>query len=136
MNVLEGFDTSFVFELANPSTICRFMDDVQTNCRSRGGDGFAFVVQNEQEIALGSGGMELGYGGISNALAIEFDTWFNYEQLDAYENHISVHVGPRNSPVTGNHTLSLGSTTRIADLLDGSSHSVRITYTPNLDENM
>lgn len=137
MNVREGFETSFTFRIANPSTFCTNMDDTYTNCRSRGGDGFAFVVQNDQAIGIGSGGMELGYGGLRNALAVEFDTWFNYDQLDVYENHISVHVGGGdNAPVVqANHTHSLGSTSSILDLTDG-DHRVKITYTPNLDESM
>lgn len=137
MNVREGFDTSFTFRLSNPSTFCKSMDDAYTNCRSRGGDGFAFVMQNDQAIGIGSGGMELGYGGLQNALAVEFDTWFNHEQLDVYENHISVHVSDRGdgNAVQANHTHSLGSTSNILDLTDG-NHVVKITYTPNLDESM
>ena len=63
MQVREGFDTSFVFRVSNPSVTCTYMDDVYTNCRcvlrswsdeslcqiegrSRGGEGFAFVIQN------------------------------------------------------------------------------------------
>ncbi|DAZ95160.1 TPA: hypothetical protein N0F65_012414 [Lagenidium giganteum] len=134
MNVREGFDTSFTFRLSNPSTKCTSMDDVHTNCRSRGGDGFAFVIQNDGELALGSGGMELGYGGIKNAIAIEFDTWYNYEQRDNYENHISVHTGGNLGYVVANHSVSLGATTTIPDLTDG-LHIVRITYTPQIDEN-
>lgn len=42
---------------------------------SRGGDGFAFVIQNQAPTALGHGGMELGYGGIQNSIAVEFDSW-------------------------------------------------------------
>ena len=32
----------------------------------------------------------MGYGGIDNSLAIEFDTWFNAEQGDIYQNHLAV----------------------------------------------
>ena len=32
----------------------------------------------------------LGYAGISNVLAVEFDTYFNAEILEPYENHVSV----------------------------------------------
>jgi hypothetical protein len=32
----------------------------------------------------------MGYEGIINALAVELDTFMNYDQLDFYENHISV----------------------------------------------
>ncbi|KAG6598151.1 lectin domain-containing protein [Phytophthora cinnamomi] len=137
MNVREGFSTTFSFRAANPSTVCRVMDNVHTNCRSRGGDGFAFVVHNDvqQELALGSGGMALGYGGLENALAIEFDMWFNPELLDVYENHISVHVSGNGGVVQPNHTYSLGCTSNIPDLTED-THSVRITYKPNLDERM
>ncbi|KAG2980393.1 hypothetical protein PC118_g11209 [Phytophthora cactorum] len=137
MNVREGFTTSFSFRATNPSTMCRVMDNVHTNCRSRGGDGFAFVIQNDvqQELALGSGGMSLGYGGLQNALAIEFDTWFNPELLDVYENHISVHVSGKGGVVQPNHTHSLGATSNLPDLTED-VHTVRITYKPNLDETM
>ncbi|KAE9335289.1 hypothetical protein PR003_g13089 [Phytophthora rubi] len=137
MNVREGFSTNFSFRAANPSTVCRVMDNVHTNCRSRGGDGFAFVVHNDvqQELALGSGGMALGYGGLQNALAVEFDTWFNPELLDVYENHISVHVSGNGGVVQPNHTYSLGSTSNLPDLTED-THTARIVYKPNLDERM
>ena len=32
----------------------------------------------------------MGYEGIFNALAVELDTYFNYDQLDFFENHVSV----------------------------------------------
>ncbi|KAE9106725.1 hypothetical protein PF005_g12908 [Phytophthora fragariae] len=107
MNVREGFSTNFSFRAANPST----------------------------ELALGSGGMALGYGGLQNALAVEFDTWFNPELLDVYENHISVHVSGNGGVVQPNHTYSLGSTSNLPDLTED-THTVRIVYKPNLDERM
>jgi hypothetical protein len=57
----EGFDTTFKFRISNPSLRCDVMDDVNTNCRSRGGDGFAFVVQEDSGQALGGAGADLGY---------------------------------------------------------------------------
>lgn len=80
MNVREGLDTTFQFRISNPSTKCTFMDDAYTHCRARGGDGFAFVIQNHHEVALGKNGMEMGYGGIPNSLAIEFDTRYKKKQ--------------------------------------------------------
>lgn len=135
MSVREGFETSFSIRMANPSTRCRFQDRVHSHCRSRGGDGLAFVVQNDHAIALGGGGNALGYGGIRNSLAVEFDSWYNHELLDAYENHVSVHVSSTDSDdgaeETQHHSRSLGSTTRIPDLTQG-THRVRIKYSPNL----
>ena len=112
MNVREGFDTTFTFRISNPSQHCQFMDDVYTHCRSRGGDGFAFVVQNYDQVALGKGGMEMSYGGIRNSIAVEFDTKFNYENIDPYENHISVHTRGWREDNSANHSYSVGSTVK------------------------
>lgn len=40
-----------------------------------GGDGFAFVIQGEGPTAVGRSGNELGYGGITDSVAIEFDMY-------------------------------------------------------------
>jgi hypothetical protein len=90
MNVREGFDTYIKFQISNPSQKCNSLDDVNTYCRSRGADGIAFVIQNAAPDALGNAGSGLGYEGIFNSLAVELDTFFNYENMDLYENHISV----------------------------------------------
>lgn len=90
MNVHEGFDTTIRFRISNPSQKCDRLDDVNTYCRSRGADGWSFVLQNQAPDALGLAGSGLGYEGIFNALAVELDTYYNYDQLDYYENHISV----------------------------------------------
>ena len=55
------------------------MDDVHTHCRARGADGVAFVLQGQSAAELGEGGAQMGYGGIPNSLAVEFDTWYNTE---------------------------------------------------------
>ena len=90
MDVREGFDTTITFEISNPSFHCSRMNDVNTYCRSRGADGLAFVLQNVAPNALGVSGSGLGYEGIFNSLAVEIDTFMNYDNLDFYENHISV----------------------------------------------
>ena len=78
VNVREGFDTRISFEISNPSQKCDRLDDVNTYCRSRGADGFAFVIQNVGDTALGLAGSGMGYEGIYNALAVELDTYVNY----------------------------------------------------------
>ena len=40
-----------------------------------GGDGFAFVIQGEGPDAVGRSGNDLGYGGIKDSVAIEFDMY-------------------------------------------------------------
>lgn len=135
MNVREGFDTTFVFRIANPSTACDVMADVFTYCRSRGADGLAFVVQNEGNTALGATGSGLGYAGISNSLAVEFDTYHNPDVADVYENHISVQTRGFRQENDAHHFHSLAMTARIADLTT-SQHAARIRYIPYVDEDM
>ena len=47
------------------------------SCATAGGDGFAFVLHRDPSgsAALGTNGRGLGYEGIENSLAVEFDTW-------------------------------------------------------------
>ena len=132
MNVREGFDTTFTFHLSNPSLTCDVMDDVHTRCRSRGADGFAFVIQNEDGLALGRGGMDLGYGGIANGVAVEFDTYFNYEILDPYENHIAIISEGWRHELTSNHSSSFGDVVDPPDLAN-QVHTARVVYSPEFD---
>ncbi len=133
MNVREGFDTSIRFEISNPSQKCDRLDDVNTYCRSRGADGFAFVIQNVGETALGLAGSGLGYDGIFNALAVELDTYHNYDQMDYYENHVSVMTQGWRQNLSANHSRSLATSNRVPDLTDG-RHTIRIRYDPNFDD--
>lgn len=55
-----------------------------------GADGLAFVIQGVSPVSLGNSGSGLGYEGIANSLAVEIDTFHNFDQMDYYENHISI----------------------------------------------
>jgi len=136
--VVAGFDTSFQFQITG--------DGVHNVS-----DGFAFVIQNQSWNAVGARGGGLGYGvgpsdaGISNSVAVEFDTWDNGEEfpdpvsrlpggsLGTEQDHISVQTRGllENSP---DHTYSLGSTDPadpVANSIgDGNVHEVRIVYVP------
>ncbi|CAM9683580.1 unnamed protein product, partial [Pylaiella littoralis] len=129
VTVGEGFDTTFTFRLSSPSLRCNTMDDVYTHCRSRGADGVAFVVQGEGPTALGRSGMGLGYAGISNMLAVEFDTHYNPEMLEPFENHISVQIRDWRHAGSAHGSHSLGSTPNVVDLTDGEL-AARVKYTP------
>ena len=128
-NVREGFDTQFTFRISNPSLRCDRQDDVNTYCRSRGADGLALVLQDESPSALGRYGSGLGYDGIYNALAVEVDTYFNYDLLDVYENHVSVLTQGWRYNLSANHSYSLASTSRVPDLTD-QTHTLRVRYEP------
>ncbi len=65
-----GWSLEFTFRLWDRSQPC----DV---CQPAGAEGLAFVIQNSANgtQALGAGSSGLGYKGIENSVAIEFDTW-------------------------------------------------------------
>lgn len=71
----------------------------------------------------------LGYAGISNMLAVEFDTFYNHEMLEPYENHVSVQTRGWRDPGSAHGSHSLGSTPNVVDLTAGDV-TARIKYTP------
>jgi serine/threonine protein kinase len=113
--VESGFETTFQFQISGGS----------------GADGFAFVIQNFRDKALGKNGGYIGYVGIKNCLAIEFDTWNNLSAFgDPKANHISVQTGIKDSK-NPNRNYLLGCTTDIPKLADGEIHTVKIDYSSN-----
>lgn len=85
LTVMTGFETSFTFQISDHSRECSthkdpsFSTQLYESCATHGGDGFAFVLQRDPNgtSALGADGRGLGYEGIENSLAVEFDTWYN-----------------------------------------------------------
>jgi hypothetical protein len=57
----------------------------------RGADGIAFVAQSQGPRALGGWGGGLGYRGIRDSVAVEFDIYRN--QPDPSSNHLAVSLG-------------------------------------------
>lgn len=93
-----------------------------------GGDGIAFVLQNHDNgtQTIGQNGEHLGYGGISNSIAIELDTWDNQNNADMYWDHISIHS-------SGRYTNSAHEHARLnvpirKPLADGKVHEIQISY--------
>jgi len=125
-NVQDGFDTTFKFQITEKDPVYN------------GADGFAFVIQNDSSIAIGRFGQP-GYGsytieetnGISNSIAIEFDTYNNWNLGDPGDNHISVQSRGL-LPNCTDHAYSYGVTSNISDLNDGNVHAARILYSDNL----
>ena len=86
-------------------------------------------------MAIGSDGQEMGYGGISNSIAIEFDMWTNVDTQgsdDLFFDHISIHSASTgiNSPGA---TTMLGNP-RPIDMADGAVHRARVQYFPYVEE--
>jgi Bacterial lectin len=119
--VQDGFAATFAWQI--------------NRARAVGGDGFAFVIQNTSAMALGEGGSGMGYSGIANSLAVEFDTTQNTPeewggtQGDPNANHLSVQ-SRGTMPNSADPTYSLGTTSTIPALADGAIHQAQITYTP------
>ncbi len=109
--VADGFTADFDFGISPPGG---------------GADGFAFVIQNTAADALGGGGGGIGYDGIPNSLAVEFDTWFN-PGGDPAATHVAVHsLGTgANSAVSGR----LGAAV-LESFRDGATHRARVVYSP------
>ncbi|HUI84072.1 MAG TPA: L-type lectin-domain containing protein [Candidatus Binatia bacterium] len=152
----QGFTTYFAFKFHNPTTCCN------------PGDGFAFILQNSSATdptegasgsgltALGADDGGMGYSGINNSLAVEFDIFG--DAWDPNSNHVSIQTcggdpSQFNSPVhlPGDYTIGqndhvtscllsegaintsipvLGGTCNEDGCSDGAIHQVVIEYTP------
>lgn len=112
-----GFETTFSFRL--------------TGGANGGGEGLAFVIQNNAVPALGPAGPAMGYGGINNSLAVEIDTRQS-TATDPAAGHISVQVrGTAASPQTNSadHAASIGVVTAgLPNFTDGNAHTARVVY--------
>ncbi len=111
-----GFETTFQFQLQSVS----------------GADGFVFLLQNTAASPLGAAGCELGYHGLANSLAVEFDTYTNSSCSAGNVNdpagvHLSVHtLGPGANSVA--ESASIASTTTVPNFAGGNVHTARIRY--------
>jgi uncharacterized repeat protein (TIGR01451 family) len=140
--VVNGFTTSFTFQITNPS--------------NPPADGIVFVIQNSSAglgaigYSGGNGGA-LGYGdddanqnpstgeGIANSIAIEFDTYTNgWDRSN--NNHIAIQSCGSGNNTSHHDYLCQGTTGPDSTLgffpvstptfADGNPHTVTITYTP------
>jgi hypothetical protein len=71
-HVVDGFAITLRFKISEPSRNCKTKEVLSDRCTSRGGDGFAVVVQDRGANAIGASGEGLGYAGIPNSLLFLF----------------------------------------------------------------
>ena len=142
--VLTGFETTFAWQITDQSSECTsivdkaFSTHQHESCVTVGGDGFAFVVHSDLRLgkdALGGDGQDLGYGGIVNSIAIEFDTWTNTQpgSDDVFQDHIAIHAAGPLLPNSSTEATALGSW-RPYDIADGKTHRAKIQYLPYVEE--
>jgi hypothetical protein len=120
VNVAQGFTTLFTLQIIPNS-------DSYTTA-----DGMAFVIQNSSVNAIGDDTGQPGYEGIVDSVAVEFDTFQNFQLDDPNNNHVGVQ-----SCGTGPNSLNHGTSCNLGlqpnlplTLADGNPHEVAITYTP------
>jgi uncharacterized repeat protein (TIGR01451 family) len=124
--VSNGFSTTFKFQITNPSQPTA--------------DGIAFVIQNSGAglQAVGDGGGGIGYQGIDNSLAVEFDTYANETdpEWDGSGNAPANHVAIQSCGLQANsaaHTqCEISLATAPVSLADGAPHTVQIEYTTGI----
>ena len=132
--VTDGFETTFQFRIARPG----LPEGVEGE---EGADGFAFIIQNEGLDAIGSRGADMAYGGIENAVVVEFDIYENAADEDPDGNHISIQgsVGG-GGPVHADKNYRLAEATSAthpglpASFIgnETSFHTARVVYEPGL----
>ncbi len=87
-----------------------------------GADGMAFVLRSTG-TTTGIGGGLLGYGGITNSIAIEVDTWNNGGVYEIASDHLAMNSN-------GVLTHNIEPAYAIANIEDGSAHDFRVTWDP------
>lgn len=131
----ESFQTefSFIFDHGN-----NFNND---DGSLPGADGIAFVIQNESSYSIGSYGGDIGYGGMNNAVAIEYDTYHNGPQQivnynDPNGNHIAVQI-PVFNKISAKHSPenTLAINDKILEIKNGKRYYSRIEYN-HIDKNL
>jgi hypothetical protein len=109
MSIINGFDTTFTFRVHRSAGNGGISDLTA--------DGLAFVIHNDPTgtSALSGAGGTIGYGGgvlhgggLHNAVAVEFDTYYNLEETaDPNGNHVAIFQSLETSPISANHLTNL-----------------------------
>lgn len=101
VSFLNGFTTSFIYTAGG----------------NRAADGFTFTVQNVSPTAIGGGGGGLGYGGLANSSAVQFNIYTGGGQPIGTNFAIGGAVGP----YTASDPVNLG---------NGNPIQISLTYDP------
>ncbi len=127
--VISGFRTEFSFRIRNGS------NNTCEDSSIPGADGLAFVIQNFIPYALGTHGGGIGYDGIPNSVAIEFDLFSNDSTqienfFDPNGNHIAVQsFGQKANSSKHQSPYTLGINSKILQILnDGTIYYSKVVY--------
>jgi hypothetical protein len=112
---IQQFSSQFTFQMTNASA-----------------DGITFIIQNNAATSLGTGGGDLGFGGLPKSLAVKFDLWSNAgegnDSTGLYVNGVDPYVPATDLTPTG---IELNSGDVISVLLsyNGTTLTEKITDT-------
>ncbi|WP_420574518.1 lectin-like domain-containing protein [Kordia sp.] len=97
---------------------------------ANGADGITFIIKNTQAPEIGNSGGGMGYEGINNSLAIEFDTWQNNDLGDPFFDHLAI-VSQGNNDHNGTTNLAgpIQASPTSTNIEDGTEHIIRIEWT-------
>ncbi|RLN78347.1 hypothetical protein BBJ28_00000507 [Nothophytophthora sp. Chile5] len=134
--VLQGFETRFTFQITDQTRRCFEVKDQNfglreyQSCAVHGGGGLAFVLHSHpnRTATLGAQGSQMGFVGLQNSLAIEFDTWFNDDSAgnDVFYDHVAIYSrGQGANEATESARISAAA---VHNLADGKVHVVKIRY--------
>ena len=129
VKVRDGFETKFKFKIHNATGGNGGREDGGYT----GADGFAFVMQSESNMAMGGTASDMGYGGIKNAFAIEFDQYKNTNEKykdyrDPNGNHIGIQYA-KNRAITAEHLPETFIMTKGVDVnSNGTEYYCKIVY--------
>ena len=109
---------------------------LQINKRQEvGADGLAFVIQNAPEPSIGYPGCNIGYGGLTNALAVKFN---NYHFPDhafgsdygRYDLLAVMSMQSPTKPLWDQQTNTIAAVTNGVNFSDGQVHTAKLIYVP------
>jgi gliding motility-associated-like protein len=134
-NQVGGFHETATIDLTNPFD---YIFTVNFGCDNTGGEGVAFVLQSGA-WTLGSNGAGIGYQGIANSLAIEFDTRDNQaagENMfgDNSADHVAIQANGSIDHLSANNLLGFGTLYNInpasSEVENCQDHLIEIIWDP------
>ena len=109
IDLTKGFYTEFEFKIT------------EKDKPLGGGDGFAFVIQNQSPDIVGSTGDNIGYKTLKDVVAIEFDFFNNQEES---KNHVCLSF----LDLSSGEYRRYATVHEIPELSDGKPHFARVEY--------
>jgi hypothetical protein len=104
-SVKNSFEVTFSFRTLNPKKLVNSGDTPFP-----GADGIAFVIQNNSYKALGGDGGRIGYAGIPNSLAVEYDMYLNDINAGSFNdpngNHVAIMSNGKNANTSIHNSIS------------------------------